>query len=66
MSRADRDLAAASTRISDLRLAASFVKTIETEDWSVNQEIKRVARQIEHIAESLDDDAKGQNRVLSP
>lgn len=66
MSRAHRDLATATTGISDLRLAASFVKSIETEDWSVNEEIKRVARQIEHIAESLDDHVKSQNRVLGP
>lgn len=40
-------------RINDLKLAASFVKSIETEDHGVNLEIQRLAGQIEEIAEQL-------------
>lgn len=40
-------------RIKDLKLAASFVKSIETADHGVNLEIQRVAQQIESIAGDL-------------
>ena len=41
-------------RINDLKLAASFVKSIETEDHNVNLEIQKVARRIERLASELD------------
>ena len=66
VSRAHRDQAAASARISDLRLAASFVKSIETEDSSVNLEIRRVAQQIEHIADSLGSRAENADDLPHP
>ena len=66
MSWAHREESVTSARISDLKLAASFVKSIETEDSSVNLEIKRVARQIEHIAESLGDRTEHANGAPHP
>jgi hypothetical protein len=60
---AHRAESAANARVSDLKLAANFVKSIETEDAAVNLEIKQVARQIEHIAESLDDRVEREKRA---
>jgi response regulator RpfG family c-di-GMP phosphodiesterase len=53
MSWADRHDTVTTERVKDLKLAASFVKSIETKDQQVNLEIQRLARQIEHIAERL-------------
>lgn len=61
LSRAHREESVASARISDLKLAASFVESIETEDPAINLEIKRVVREIEHIADSLGDRAANAN-----
>ena len=53
---------AASAQISDLKLAASFVKSIETQDATLDLEIRRVARRIEDIAESLAERAENADR----
>jgi len=53
MSRANRSEAMSAERINDLILAASFVKSIETEDHDVNLEIQKVARRIERLASEL-------------
>lgn len=53
MSWANRGETMSAERIKDLRLAASFVKSIETEDHNVNLEIQKVARQIERLASEL-------------
>jgi hypothetical protein len=41
-------------RVDDLKLAASFVKSIETADADVNFEIQQVALKLERIAGRLD------------
>jgi len=53
MTRANRSEAMSAERINDLILAASFVKSIETEDHDVNLEIQKVARRIERLASEL-------------
>ena len=53
MSWANRGETMSVERINDLRLAASFVKSIETEDHNVNLEIQKVARRIERLASEL-------------
>lgn len=53
MSWANRNETMSAERINDLRLAASFVKSIETEDHNVNLEIQKVARRIERLASEL-------------
>ena len=55
MSWVNRDETMATERINDLRLAASFVKSIETENHTVNLEIQQVAKKIERIARQLDE-----------
>ncbi|MDH3475869.1 MAG: hypothetical protein OEM59_19490 [Rhodospirillales bacterium] len=40
-------------RIKDLKLAASFVRSIETTDHTVNLEIQQLARRIERLASQL-------------
>jgi hypothetical protein len=52
---ADHTDNANTARVKDLRLAASFVKSIETTNHTVNLEIQRVAQQIENIAFQLTD-----------
>jgi len=54
MSWANQSEILSAERINDLRLAASFVKSIETEDHNVNLEIQKVARRIERLATELD------------
>ena len=54
---------AASARISDLKLAASFVRSIETQDASLDLEIRRIARRIEDIAGSLAEQAENADRT---
>lgn len=53
MTRANRSEDMSAERINDLILAASFVKSIETEDHDVNLEIQKVARRIERLASEL-------------
>jgi hypothetical protein len=40
-------------RIKDLKLAASFVRSIETADHTVNLEIQQLAHRIERLAGQL-------------
>ena len=54
---------AASAQISDLKLAASFVKSIETQDANLDLEIRRVVRRIEDIADSLAEQAEVADRT---
>ncbi len=44
---------AATKKAKDLKLAASFVKSIETEDHGINIEIQQLARDIERLAAQL-------------
>lgn len=39
--------------LKDLKLAASFVKSIETDDHRVNLDIQRLAREIEELIKRL-------------
>ncbi len=55
---AHRSESVTAARVSDLKLAASFVRTIETENPEVNLEIQRIARRISHVAERLNEPAK--------
>ena len=50
MSPAHQDESTMNERIKDLKLAASFVKSIETADHTINLEIQQVARHIEGLA----------------
>ncbi len=51
--RADRGETRATKVVKDLKLAANFVKSIETEDHQANLEIQGLARRIEYIASRL-------------
>jgi hypothetical protein len=53
MSVAHQDESMMNERIKDLKLAASFVKSIETADHTVNLEIQQVAQHIEGLAYQL-------------
>ena len=53
MSVAHQDESMMNERIKDLKLAASFVKSIETADHAVNLEIQQVAQHIEGLAYQL-------------
>jgi len=53
----------ASAQINDLKLAASFVESIETEDATFDLEIRRVARRIEEIADSLAERARNADQT---
>lgn len=53
MSLAHQDECMMNERIKDLKLAASFVKSIETADHAVNLEIQQVAQHIEGLAYQL-------------
>ena len=53
MSLAHQDESIMNERIKDLKLAASFVKSIETADHTVNLEIQQVAQHIEGLAYQL-------------
>jgi hypothetical protein len=53
MSLAHQDESLMNERIKDLKLAASFVKSIETADHTVNLEIQQVAQHIEGLAYQL-------------
>ena len=50
MSSAHQEESTMNERIKDLKLAASFVKSIETADHALNLEIQQVARHIEGLA----------------
>jgi hypothetical protein len=50
---ADRGETMTTKGVKDLKLAANFVKSIETEDHQVNLEIQGLARRIEYIASRL-------------
>jgi hypothetical protein len=39
----------------DIALAASFVRSLETDDGAVNSELRRLAGNLERIAAQLDD-----------
>ncbi len=47
--------------IKDLKLAASFVKSIETADHTINLEIQQLAQRIEHIALELSESRDNNN-----
>jgi hypothetical protein len=51
---AARDLADKAQCAKDLALAASFVRSLETEDGNVNQELRHLAGQLERIAGRLE------------
>ncbi len=53
----------ASARINDLRLAASFIKSIDTEDAKLDLEIRRAAQRIEDIADLLVERARNADRT---
>ncbi len=53
MSLAHQDESLMNERIKDLKLAANFVKSIETADHTVNLEIQQVAQHIEGLAYQL-------------
>ena len=53
MPKALRADSVASMRVNDLRLAASFIKSIDTADAKLDLEIRRAAQQIEDVAELL-------------
>ncbi len=53
----------ASTHINDLKLAASFVKSIETEDATLDVEMKQIAQRIENIAKTLAERARSADRM---
>ncbi len=48
-------------RIKDLKLAASFVKSIETADHTINLEIRQLAQRIECIALQLGESRDNNN-----
>ncbi len=56
----------ASTQINDLRLAASFVKSIETEDATLDVEMRQIAQRIENIAKTLAERARSADRMRRP
>ena len=66
MSLTDREDAMINERIKDLRLAASFVKSIETEDHTVNLEIQQVAQHIEGLAYQLRERRPDPDRMHHP
>ena len=47
--------------IRDLKLAASFVKSIETADHKINLEIQQLAQRIEHVALQLGESRDNNN-----
>lgn len=51
---AQRDLANKAQCAKDLALAASFVKSLETSDREVNQELQQLAGRLERIAGRLE------------
>jgi hypothetical protein len=53
-----RDLADKAQCAKDLALAASFVRSLETADDNVNQELRRLAGQLERIAGRLENPAR--------
>jgi len=53
-----RDLADTAQCAKDLALAASFVRSLETADGDVNQELRRLAGQLERIAGRLENSAR--------
>ncbi len=48
-------------RIKDLKLAASFVKSIETADHTINLEIQQLAQRLELIALQLGESRDNNN-----
>jgi hypothetical protein len=48
-------------RIKDLKLAASFLKSIETADHMINLEIQQLAQRIEYIALQLGESRDNNN-----
>jgi len=53
----------ASARVNDLRLAASFIKSIDTEDAKLDLEIRRAAQRIEDVADLLVGRARNADRT---
>lgn len=49
--------------VSDLRLAASFVKSIETDNPEINLQMQRIARHISRVADRLNEPAKAANEA---
>ena len=62
----DREGTMINERIKDLKLAASFVKSIETEDHKVNLEIQQVAQHIEGLAYQLRERRANDARLHEP
>ena len=58
-----RSESVATTQVNDLKLAASFLKSIETADATLDLEIGRAAQRIEDIAESLAERARNADRT---
>ncbi len=59
MSRTKGEQTMTKEHIKDLKLAASFVKSIETADHAANLEIQQLAQRIEHIALQLGESRAG-------
>jgi hypothetical protein len=58
---AQRSESVTAARVSDLRLAASFVRSIESGNPEVNLEIQRIARRISYVADKLNEPAETSN-----
>ncbi len=61
MSRTKGEQTITKEHIKDLKLAASFVKSIETADHTANLEIQQLAQRIEHIALQLSESRDNNN-----
>ncbi len=53
----------ASAGICDLKLAASFIKSIETQDETLDLEIRRIARRLEDITDTLAERTENADRT---
>jgi hypothetical protein len=51
---ADRNQADKAQCAKDLALAASFVRSLETEDREVNEELRQVAGQLDRVSQRLE------------
>jgi hypothetical protein len=49
--------------VGDLRLAAIFVRSIETDNPEINLELQRIARHISRVADRLNEPAKAVNET---
>ena len=53
----------ASAAIGDLKLAASFIKSVETHDETLDLEIRRIARRLEDITDTLAERTENADRT---